>query len=53
MGDPETEVVMPRLRSDIIDLFEGVASSTLSERDIMFLRQGCYGRHGCFWGISK
>ncbi|MFK8043931.1 MAG: phosphoribosylamine--glycine ligase [Crocinitomicaceae bacterium] len=36
MGDPETEVVMPRLRSDIIDLFEGVASNTLSERDIMF-----------------
>lgn len=36
MGDPETEVVMPRLRSDIIDLFEGVATNTLSERDIMF-----------------
>ncbi|MEY4604662.1 MAG: hypothetical protein RIT43_1954 [Bacteroidota bacterium] len=36
MGDPETEVVMPRLRSDILDLFEGVASNTLSERDIQF-----------------
>lgn len=36
MGDPETEVVMPRLRSDLLDLFEGVASNTLSERDIQF-----------------
>ncbi|MEN9699411.1 MAG: hypothetical protein RLZZ301_609 [Bacteroidota bacterium] len=37
MGDPETEVVMPRLQSDILDLFEGVASNTLSERDIQFI----------------
>ena len=36
MGDPETEVVIPRLRSDILDLFEGVATNTLSERDIQF-----------------
>lgn len=36
MGDPETEVVIPRLKSDILDLFEGVASNTLSERDIQF-----------------
>ena len=36
LGDPETEVVMPRLKSDILDLFEGVATNTLSERDVQF-----------------
>lgn len=36
MGDPETEVVLPRLKSDILDLFEGVHSNTLSERDVQF-----------------
>lgn len=36
MGDPETEVVIPRLKSDILDLFEGIASGTLSERDVLF-----------------
>lgn len=36
MGDPETEVVMPRLRSDLLDLFEGVVTGTLSERDVQF-----------------
>jgi phosphoribosylamine---glycine ligase len=36
MGDPETEVVMPRLKSDLLDLFDGVATNTLSECDIQF-----------------
>ncbi len=36
MGDPETEVVMPRLKSDLLDLLEGVATNTLSECDIQF-----------------
>jgi phosphoribosylamine--glycine ligase len=36
MGDPESEVVFPRLKSDILDLFEGVGTNTLSERDVQF-----------------
>lgn len=39
LGDPETEVVIPRLRSDLLDLLEGVATNTLSERDIQFTEQ--------------
>lgn len=41
MGDPETEVVMPRIESDIVDLFCAVAENRLGEKKIKVSEQTC------------
>jgi phosphoribosylamine--glycine ligase len=36
LGDPESEVIIPRIKSDFLDLIEGVAYGDLAERKIEF-----------------
>ena len=33
MGDPETEVVIPRIKSDLLNLFKGISNGTFGEKD--------------------
>lgn len=35
LGDPETEAIIPRIKSDLFDLIEGVAQQDLAERELL------------------
>jgi phosphoribosylamine--glycine ligase len=41
MGDPETEVIIPRLKNDLVELFELVASKKLGETTIEIDERSC------------
>lgn len=40
-GDPETQVVLPRLKTDIIDIFEAIDNETLSDLDVEWSDDAC------------
>lgn len=40
-GDPETQVVLPRLKTDIIDIFEAINNGTLAELNIEWADEAC------------
>lgn len=40
-GDPETQVVLPRLKTDIMDIFEAINNETLSDLDIEWSDDAC------------
>lgn len=40
-GDPETQVVLPRLKTDIIDIFEAINNGTLAELEIEWADEAC------------
>lgn len=40
-GDPETQVVLPRLKTDIMDIFEAINNETLTDLDIEWYDEAC------------
>lgn len=40
-GDPETQVVLPRLKTDIMDIFEAINNETLADLDIQWSDEAC------------
>ena len=41
LGDPETEVIMPRIQSDLLHLFENMGAGLLSEYDLQIDSRTC------------
>lgn len=40
-GDPETQVVLPRLKTDIMDIFEAINNETLADLNIQWSDEAC------------
>lgn len=40
-GDPETQVVLPRLKTDIMDIFDAINNETLADLDIEWSDEAC------------
>lgn len=40
-GDPETQVVLPRLKTDIVDIFEAIDNETISDLDVEWSDDAC------------
>lgn len=40
-GDPETQVVLPRLKTDIMDIFDAINNETLADLDIQWSDEAC------------
>lgn len=40
-GDPEAQVVLPRLKTDLFDVFEAVIDGTLEKLDVEYREEAC------------
>jgi phosphoribosylamine--glycine ligase len=52
MGDPETEVVIPRLKTDLVELFLAVANEKLDEINLEIDERSATS-YGCIRRISR
>jgi len=43
MGDPETQVIMPRLKTDLVEILLSIARGTLNKTSIKWSTEACVG----------